>query len=172
MYYRQQYLVDHQPPIRIRRNLSSTSERPDHSLKQTTIRILAASPRPLEVGYIDYRISIKPLIEAIESLGSKAELVRVHPPTIDQLKYELQQAESAGKPFHVVHFDGHGVFDVKTGRGALCFEHKLDNDKLLPEFVKRVYADELAALLSQYQVPLVFLEASNPDKVMMILMRR
>ena len=159
LHYQQQYLVDHQPPIRVRRNLPNASELPTHSSEQTTIRILAVSPRPLDAGYIDHRISIKPLIEAIEGLVNKAELVRVHPSTIDQLEHELQQAESAGKPFHVVHFDGHGIFDVKTGRGALCFEHKLDNDKLLPEFVKRVYADELAALLSQHQIPLVFLEA-------------
>lgn len=159
LHYQQQYLVDHQPPIRIRRNLPNVSEQLIHRSEQTVIRILAASPRPLKAGYIDHRISIKPLIAAIEDLGSSAELVRVHPPTIEQLEHELQQAEQAGKPFHVVHFDGHGVFDAKTGRGALCFEHKLDNDKLLPEFVKRVYADELAALLSKYQIPLVFLEA-------------
>ena len=159
LYYQQQYLVDHQPPIRIRRRLPNAVVQTDQRSEQTTIRILAASPRPSEAGCIDHRISIKPLIEAIEDLGNKAELMRVHPPTIEQLKHELQQAESTGKPFHVVHFDGHGAFDVKTGRGALCFEHQLDNDKLLPEFVKRVYADELAALLSQYQIPLVFLEA-------------
>lgn len=117
------------------------------------------SPRPSQAGYIDHRASIKPLVEAVESLGKRVELVRVNPPTFEQLKTELRQAQAAGNPFHVLHFDGHGVFDTKTGRGALCFEHPLDNKKLLPEFVKRIYADDLAALLTEFPLPLVFLEA-------------
>lgn len=159
LHYEEVYLIDHQPPIRIRRNLPNTSEQSNPKSESTAIRILAASPRPLKAGYIDHRVSIKPLIEAVDDLGNRVELVRVHPPTLEQLKQELQQADEAGQPFHVVHFDGHGVFDAKTGCGALCFEHELDSDKLLPEFVKRVYADELAELLAQYQIPLVFLEA-------------
>ncbi len=51
------------------------------------------------------------------------------------------------------------MFDTKTGKGALCFEHPLDNKKLLPEFVKRIYADDLASLLTEFPLPLVFLEA-------------
>lgn len=159
--YHDQYLLTHNPPVRIRRNLPrlDTSSVTPYAQNQTVLRVLAVSPRPSQAGYIDHRASIKPLVEAVESLGKRVELVRVNPPTFDQLKTELRQARAAGNPFHVLHFDGHGVFDTKTGRGALCFEHPLDNKKLLPEFVKRIYTDDLAALLTEYPLPLVFLEA-------------
>ncbi|QTR49929.1 CHAT domain-containing tetratricopeptide repeat protein [Candidatus Thiothrix anitrata] len=159
--YHDQYLLTHNPPVRIRRNLPrlDTSSVTPCAQNQTVLRVLAVSPRPSQAGYIDHRASIKPLVEAVESLGKRVELVRVNPPTFEQLKTELRQAQATGKPFHVLHFDGHGVFDTKTGRGALCFEHPLDNKKLLPEFVKRIYADDLAALLTEYPLPLVFLEA-------------
>lgn len=159
--YHDQYLLTHNPPVRIRRNLprlDTTSVIP-YAQNQTVLRVLAVTPRPSQAGYIDHRASIKPLVEAVESLGKRVELVRVNPPTFDQLKTELCQAQAAGNPFHVLHFDGHGVFDTKTGRGALCFEHPLDDKKLLPEFVKRIYADDLAALLTEFPLPLVFLEA-------------
>ncbi|MDD5395089.1 MAG: CHAT domain-containing protein [Thiothrix sp.] len=159
--YHDQYLLTHNPPVRIRRNLPrlDTSSVTPCAQNQTVLRVLAVSPRPSQAGYIDHRASIKPLVEAVESLGKRVELVRVNPPTFEQLKTELRQAQATGNPFHVLHFDGHGVFDTKTGRGALCFEHPLDNKKLLPEFVKRIYADDLAALLTEYPLPLVFLEA-------------
>lgn len=159
--YHDQYLLTHNPPVRIRRNLPrlDTPSVTPYAQNQTVLRVLAVSPRPSQAGYIDHRASIKPLVEAVESLGKRVELVRVNPPTFDQLKTELRQAQAAGNPFHVLHFDGHGVFDTKTGKGALCFEHPLDDKKLLPEFVKRIYADDLAALLTEFPLPLVFLEA-------------
>lgn len=159
--YDDQYLLTHNPPVRIRRNLPrlDTSSVTPYAQNQTVLRVLAVSPRPSQAGYIDHRASIKPLVEAVESLGKRVELVRVNPPAFDQLKTELRQAQAAGNPFHVLHFDGHGVFDTKTGRGVLCFEHPLDNKKFLPEFVKRIYADDLAALLTEFPLPLVFLEA-------------
>ncbi|MBU0655030.1 MAG: tetratricopeptide repeat protein [Gammaproteobacteria bacterium] len=159
--YHDQYLLTHNLPVRIRRNLPrlDTPSVTPYDQNQTVLRVLAVSPRPSQAGYIDHRASIKPLVEAVESLGKRVELVRVNPPTFQQLKTELRQAQADGNPFHVLHFDGHGVFDTKTGRGALCFEHPLDNKKLLPEFVKRIYADDLAALLTEFPLPLVFLEA-------------
>ncbi len=37
---------------------------------------------------------------------------------------------SEKKPYHVVHFDGHGVYDRPVGLGGLCFEHPEDIGKL------------------------------------------
>ena len=160
--YHDQYLLTHNPPVRIRRNLPKldTPSITSYAQNQTVLRVLAVSPRPSEAGYIDHRSSIKPLVEAVENLGKRVELVRVTPPTFEQLRAELRQAQATGNPFHVLHFDGHGVFDTKTGRGALCFEHAgLNKNKLLPVFEKRIYADDLAALLTEFPLPLVFLEA-------------
>ena len=156
-----QYWLAHASPVRIRRNIPVAETVPTmpHEYAGEVVRILAVSPRPSAAGYFDHRASIKPLLEAVEGLGNHAELVRVHPATIHALAAELRQAKAAGKPFHVLHFDGHGVFDASKGKGALCFEDRLDNQKRLPEIVDLVYAAELATLLSECPVPLVFLEA-------------
>lgn len=156
-----QYLADHQPPVRIRRNLALPAA-PTSKLQartQASIRILTISPRPAAAGYIDHRASTKPLLDALESLGNSVEVVMTHPPTFAQMQHELWQAEESGTPFHTIHFDGHGMFDAQTGQGALCFEHEQDQDCLLPETIDLVYADELTVALAQYQIPLVFLEA-------------
>ena len=43
--------------------------------------------------------------------GELAEPTILYPPTFKALSEELDRAEKGGKPDHVVHFDGHGVFD-------------------------------------------------------------
>ena len=72
-------------------------------------------------------------------------------------------------PYHVLHFDGHGVYDHQHGLGALCFEDPKDSDKLEQRAMQLVYAKyqdgnadsekNIASLLTDYRVPLVFLEA-------------
>jgi hypothetical protein len=151
-----QYLLAHTPPVRIRRNLPNPIAQTaiPYTQDQPVIRILALSPRPEQAGYMDYRASIKPLVEAVEGLGKRAELVRVNPATFEGVEAALRQAKAAGKPFHVLHFDGHGVFDTKRGKGALCFESPLDEDALVPDIIDLVYADKLASLLTKYPIPL------------------
>ena len=75
--------------------------------------MLLLSPRPEEdrVPYIDHRVSARPLVEALTPLGELAELSILNPPTFAALSAELDRAEKGKKPYHVVHFDGHGVFD-------------------------------------------------------------
>ena len=43
---------------------------------------------------------------------------------------EIERAADAKEPYHVVHFDGHGVYDRKHGLGMLCFEDPVDVEKL------------------------------------------
>lgn len=158
----EKFLLACQPAVQIRRNILSNhlqlNTKSEVKTEISQIRILVVSPRPSQTEYIDYRASMKPLLEAVQTFGDRLELVRVQP-TMTALKKELEQAAVLGKPFHILHFDGHGIFDEKTGKGALCFEHELDNDKLLPEVVKLVYANDLARLLIKHHIPLVFLEA-------------
>ena len=125
-----QYLLAHSPSIRIHRNIGHSTQ-PHKQHNNTKLRILALSPRPLSAGYIDHRISILPLLNAVESLGKQVELVRLTFATFDALESELKQAQDKSKPFHVLHFDGHGVFNEATGQGALVFENKEDNNKSL-----------------------------------------
>ncbi|SDZ83691.1 Tetratricopeptide repeat-containing protein [Thiothrix caldifontis] len=154
------YVSDGKYPVRIRRRLPNYDQKPP-SITQLPIRILLLSPRPEQagVGYIDHRASALPLVAAVEALGDLAELSVLTPPTLGALEKELRRASEAGKPYHVVHFDGHGIYDQQHGLGALCFEDPQDSHELKNRRMQLVHADTLAVLLRDYRIPLVFLEA-------------
>ena len=102
--------------VRVRRRLPSRHPEPARSIG-LPIRILLVSPRPEDdaTGYIDHRISARPLVMALESLGELAELTVLPTPTQAGLEAALLRATRRGQPFDVVHFDGHGVYDPKLG---------------------------------------------------------
>jgi tetratricopeptide (TPR) repeat protein len=154
------YLFQGAKPTRVRRRLPNT-KRLDVTAVAAPIRILLVTARPEDdaCGYIDHRASALPLVEAMEALGG---LVRIHvlgPPTLPALNEELQRAFKADEPYHVVHFDGHGVYDRRVGLGGLCFEDPQDIDKLEKRQHLTVFTSELGPLLKAHRIPLVFLEA-------------
>ena len=154
--------------VRVRRRLPNRVDLDDHR-SGLPIRILLISPRPERtrggdpVGYIDHRVSARPLVEAVENLGELARLTVLQPPTYAALEYALGKGDQ-GQPFDVVHFDGHGVYDRKLGLGGLCFEQPPDHsqdestsrDHRVLDFVD---ATRLAGLVRQHRIPLMFLEA-------------
>src|SRR5262245_47626734 len=154
------YLFQGQHAVRVRRRLPNRYAQP-HMVTDLPIRILLVSPRPenAHAGYIDHRISALPLVEAVESLGKLAELTVLTPPTFPALQQALQRAAAAKQPFDVVHFDGHGVYDRRHGLGGLCFEDPRDSQKLHKREMAFVDAREMASIMRQYRIPLVFLEA-------------
>ena len=116
------------------------------------IRVLLLSPRPEiddkgnAVGYLDHRSAALPLVQAMENLGEALVLVEIlHPPTFPALQAKLREANAAGKPYTIVHFDGHGVYDRRVGLGALCFEDPRDQAKLGERLLDLVDAERLAA---------------------------
>ncbi|HEX9001529.1 MAG TPA: CHAT domain-containing protein, partial [Blastocatellia bacterium] len=147
-------------PVRVRRRLPNRNPQPSVT-RELPIRILLVSPRPEEKGvsYLDHRVSAKPLVEAVEALGDLAKLTILRPPTFAALQTELTRAAEAGQPYDVVHFDGHGVYDRQVGLGGLCFEDPKDADKLEARAMQLVYAKELAGVMRDHRIPLVFLEA-------------
>ncbi|WP_308874958.1 TIR domain-containing protein [Thiothrix subterranea] len=154
------YVSDGKYPVRIRRRLPNYDQKPP-SITQLPIRILLLSPRPEQdgVGYIDHRASALPLVDGVATLGELVQVSVLTPPTLGALEKELRRASEAGKPYHVVHFDGHGVYDQQHGLGALCFEDPQDSHELKNRRMQLVHADTLAVLLRDYRIPLVFLEA-------------
>ena len=99
--------------VRVRRSLPN--RKPQQAIDaKPPIRVLLVSPRPADAGYIDHRASALPLAEALSKLGDLAEFKILSPPTFQALEEELRIA----KPYHVVHFDGHGVYDRKNGLGT------------------------------------------------------
>lgn len=151
--------------VRVRRRLPNYHQQPVRPTK-LPIRILLVSPRPEEegVGYIDHRVSARPLVEAVESLGELAQLTVLAPPTFGALEEALKTADEAGAPYDVVHFDGHGVYDRRVGLGGLCFEELNDVQKLAGRAMELIHAERLAGVVRDYRVPLVFLEACQSAK--------
>jgi hypothetical protein len=147
-------------PVLVRRRLPSQRYFP-RLMAEPPIRVLLVSPRPEDEGthYIDHRVIAQPMTEALGELGDLAELTVLAPPTFSTLQAALQEAEERGEPFHVVHFDGHGVFDKRVGLGGLCFEDPQDVDKLTERRHQTVDAREMAAVIRERRIPLVFLNA-------------
>jgi len=154
------YLFQDANPVRVRRRLPKTKAF-DVPVVATPIRILLVTARPEDdsCGYIDHRVSALPLVEAMESLPGLVKINVLSPPTLPALRTELDRARNERKPYHVVHFDGHGVFNREVGLGGLCFEKPEDTDKLEKRGHITVFTNELGPLLRQHRIPLVFLEA-------------
>jgi hypothetical protein len=161
------YLFQGAKPTRVRRRLPNTRVL-DVPVVATPIRILLVTARPEDdaCGYIDHRVSALPLVEAMESLPGLVQMHVLSPPTLPALREELDRARRVRQPYHVVHFDGHGVYDRTAGLGGLCFEHPEDSGKLEKRRHVTVYTHDstdhgtgLGSLLRDHRVPLVFLEA-------------
>ena len=137
--------------ITVRRQLrgAKTFRAPKFSLP---LRILLIVSRPSDVGFIDPRNSIPPVLDALEKLPGRADVTFCDPPTLKRLEQIVSEARKNGQPFHIVHFDGHGTYLPRTGVGALCFEDDDGKNKL----VKGI---ELGDLLQRLEIPLVILEA-------------
>jgi len=154
------YLFQGAKPVRVRRRLPSR-EVLDVPVVATPIRILLVTARPEDdsCGYIDHRASALPLVEAMEALPGLVKIHVLNPPTLPALREELYRARSEKKHYHVVHFDGHGVFNREVGLGGLCFEHPDDITKPDKRRHVTVSIPELGPLLHDHRNPLVFLEA-------------
>ena len=124
------------------------------------ILLLVARPEAEGLPFIDPRAAAAPLVAALAPLGRRAELSVPRDGTLEALRDALDEAKGAGRPFHVVHFDGHGVVDEARRVGQLCFEFPGDAaDGKLARRPALVDADTVGELLADREVPLVLLEA-------------
>ncbi len=154
------YLFQGKRPVRVRRSLPNY----DAATPLATdppIRVLLISPRPEDdsAAYIDHRASARPLVTALSDLGDLARFKLLEPPTFPALEKELTRAAEAKEPYHVVHFDGHGVYSRKEGLGQLCFENPEDEGEFIKRRSKLIDAKQLAGIMKEHRIPLVFLEA-------------
>lgn len=147
-------------PTRVRRRLPNTRVL-GVPVVATPIRILLVTARPEDHAcpYIDHRASALPLVDAMEALGGRVHIHVLDPPTVTALREELDRARRVHESYHVVHFDGHGVYNRQVGLGGLCFEDPRDVNKLEGRRHVTVYTSELGPLLSDHRIPLSFLEA-------------
>ncbi|MDX6497481.1 MAG: hypothetical protein QOG23_741 [Blastocatellia bacterium] len=101
------------------------------------IRILLIISRPAGLSDIPFRSIGIPLLRILGNRRDfRVEILR--PPTIANLIARLSEARDQGRPFDMVHFDGHGIYDDlharttgqirKNMRGYLVFENPLTSN--------------------------------------------
>ena len=112
------------------------------------IRILLVICR-LEGDRVPFRSVARHLIRGLSDAAREPFYLEVlRPPTFEQLAKRLRAAKAQGEPFHVVHFDGHGL------SGEVFFENpKLTGNR------QAVKAAELGKLLHETNVRLLILNA-------------
>ncbi|MBM3150188.1 MAG: CHAT domain-containing protein, partial [Chloroflexi bacterium] len=142
------------------------------------IRILLVICRPGGGEDVPFRSVASRLIKGLtEEVRQAFQLDVLRPPTFEQLGRILRQAQAEGRPYHVVHFDGHGMYAevVQPGQvaewlrramplllsgprrgahGYLLFENPA-----LEENVQLVDGPALGKLLVEAGVPVLVLNA-------------
>lgn len=106
-------------PINPVRRRSSPSKREGEK-----IRILLVICRPKAAEDVPFRSVASRIVKSLsEEAHEIVQLDVLRPPTFEQLGKTLRQAKAKGEPYHVVHFDGHGVYDHTNKRGYVIFEN-------------------------------------------------
>ena len=93
------------------------------------LRILMVISRPEGLQDVNYRMVALPLLRRLKAVRGPIDLVVLRPPTLNALNEVLTAAVRAGRPFQVVHFDGHGVSSQRandrsgnSSEGSLVFQ--------------------------------------------------
>lgn len=153
---------EHSTPLALEVALNRTVPGPavtSERLPSNRLRVLTVIARPRGVGEIRYGVIVRPLLERLETVEGRIELEVLRPPTFAALKECLADAGRKGKPYHILHFDGHGALAPARADGPRTG----DQVHLLFETARGdsapVTADHLAALLSQAHTPLLVLNA-------------
>ena len=85
------------------------------------IRILLVICRPGGGEDVPFRSVATRLIKGLSGSAREAfQLDVLRPPTFEQLSRVLRAAKDAGRPYHVVHFDGHGVYEEVVEPSAVA----------------------------------------------------
>ena len=130
------------------------SELPRRSVPDTSkgLRVLVVVCRPEGAGFLDPRYTPQAILKAL-STRPEVRVDFCRPGTITELMDRLDDARDQEEPYHVVHFDGHGMtLPHEDGIGALCFEK---DDGTLDEVRAHPFGD----VMSDHRIPLVVLEA-------------
>lgn len=74
------------------------------------LRVLYIVGRPAGSLEIPFHSVARALLQTAGELGDRLKIDFLRPPTFERLAKVLSEAVQAGRPYHVLHFDGHGVF--------------------------------------------------------------
>ena len=128
------------------------------------LNILLVVSRPDEMGYFDHYRSARIIDDIAATSPGKVVVERCFPPTIERFEAMLVEADAAGNPYGVIHFDGHGVYNSMMRRGELCFEQHVTENGVVS--LAALPAKSLNKLLGKFQPPaLIVLEACQTAQV-------
>ncbi|WP_324796954.1 tetratricopeptide repeat protein [Streptomyces cyaneofuscatus] len=161
--------------VAVSRNLTGAGMAKVVDVPGSRLRVLMVISRPQGTNDVGYQMIARPLLRRLEAVRGSVDLVVLRPPTLDRLREVLTEAQEAGKPFQVVHFDGHGVFgqtsatgagggwgpvmyDAPGPQGMLAFEKPGGGSDL-------VDAGRVARALAQAKVPVVVLNACQSGQL-------
>nr|WP_321483308.1 CHAT domain-containing protein [uncultured Cohaesibacter sp.] len=127
------------------------------------LKILFIISRPFGRDDVDFQTVARPLREKLKQKNSNICFKVLRPSTFDELQTELAKATADGEPYHVVHFDGHGLLaPTKEASEAesifLLFEHENAGSHRIP-------CDDFARVIKDGSVPMVVLNACNAGSV-------
>jgi len=122
------------------------------------IRILLVICRPGGRDDVPFRSVASHLVKGLsEDTRTLLQLDVLRPPTFEQLGRILRRAKANGKPYHIVHFDGHGGYVNAAQSGShsrLLFENPVAGDNR-----QLVDGTALGKLLAETGVPVLVLNA-------------
>lgn len=161
--------------VRVQRN-PTIAFVPVPPLDTGRVRLLYIACRPNGRDDVELRAVANRLLQDLGADLARFEITALRPPTFEQLQKELNNAKAAGRPYHIVHFDGHGIYEDlsttalaewlaslsaltlgggKPGKhGYLIFEHPDSKEKMRP-----VDGATLGKLLHDAGTPILVLNA-------------
>jgi len=74
--------------------------------------------RPSGAADVGFQMIARPLLERLEAVRGRVDLVVLRPPTPEALAGTLAASADAGEPFQVVHFDRHGALAGRRAAGS------------------------------------------------------
>ena len=97
----------------------SAARKAERAQATDKVRILLVICRPGGGEDVPFRSVASRLMKGLsEEARERFELEVLRPPTFAQLTKVLQEAKAKGKPYHIVHFDGHGAY-LESAKDAL-----------------------------------------------------
>src|ERR1035441_9606078 len=75
------------------------------------VRLLYIVCRPGGRNDVELRAVANRLLQDLGEDLARFDITALRPPTFEQLQKELTNAKAAGRPYHIVHFDGHGCYE-------------------------------------------------------------
>ncbi len=144
------------------RSLLGTEQARQFAGTDEGFRVLMVIARPSGLQDVPFQAVARPLFRHLEGIESAVRIEVLRPPSFEVFQERLKAANDEGKPYHAVHFDGHGAFGELRGRigqqGYVLFEGK-------GGYAKTVSAEAFSAAMKEGGVPLVILNACKSGKI-------